>query len=656
MLACVFPEPRHPEPLCLQSGARLSEKATDVQAFLKQNQDSELLRFSTAGSVDDGKSTLIGRLLQDSKSIYDDQLAALTKDSARLNREEIDLALLTDGLKSEREQGITIDVAYRYFSTPRRRFIIADTPGHEQYTRNMATGASTASLAIVLIDARNGVLTQSRRHGFIASLLGIPHVVVCINKMDLVVYSQEVYERIRKEYTAFTERLRIPDILYIPISALRGDNVVERSTRMPWYNGPTLLMQLEGVETTGDRNLVDLRFPVQLVNRPNLDFRGFCGTVASGVVRRGDTVTVASSSRRTRVKAITTFDGELPLAFAGQSVTLQLEDEIDIGRGDMLCHPANMPRATRTAEAMVVWMQETPLRPGATYFIKHTTQSVRGAVARLHYRVDPDTLHRVEVPQLGLNDIGRITLESFKPLYWDPYEHNRATGAFIFIDPLTNATAGVGMLMDRIVQREESAPASSHITRETSLVAPAQRENLLRQKPATLWMTGLSGSGKSSIARALEKRLVDRGHAAFVLDGDNVRHGLNRDLAFSAEDRTENIRRVAEVCRLFNDAGVIVLTSFISPYRHDREQARTVVGDERFLEVFVDAPLAVCETRDPKGLYRKARAGEITSFTGISAPYELPEHPDLRIDTAACNVDAAVDAILAELTRRGWLL
>ena len=628
---------------------------TDLQTFLRQNQESDLLRFSTAGSVDDGKSTLIGRLLQDSKSIYDDQLAALTRDSARLNREEVDLALLTDGLKSEREQGITIDVAYRYFSTPRRRFIIADTPGHEQYTRNMATGASTASLAIVLIDARNGVLTQSRRHGFIAALLGIPHVVVCINKMDLVEYAQEVFERIRREYTEFANRLRIPDMLYIPISALRGDNVVNRSRRMSWYEGPTLLTHLERVETTGDRNLVDLRFPVQLVNRPNLDFRGFCGTVASGVGRPGDAITGASSGRRTRVKAITTFDGELPLAFAGQSVTLQLEDEIDIGRGDMLCHPGNMPRATRTAEAMVVWMQETPLRPGMTYLIKHTTQSVRGAVARLHYRVDPDTLHRVDVPQLGLNDIGRITLETFRPLFWDPYEHNRATGAFIFIDPLTNATAGAGMLMDRIVQREEVAPASRHITREVSLVAPAQREALLRQKPATLWMTGLSGSGKSSIARALEKRLMDGGHAAFVLDGDNVRHGLNRDLAFSAEDRTENIRRVAEVCRLFNEAGVIVLTSFISPYRRDREQARAVVGDERFLEIFVDAPLAVCETRDPKGLYRKARAGEIASFTGVSAPYEIPAKPDLRIDTAAGSVDAAVDSVLEELTRRGWL-
>jgi len=628
---------------------------TDVQEFLRLNQESDLLRFSTAGSVDDGKSTLIGRLLHDCKCIYDDQLAALTSDSAKLNREEVDLALVTDGLKTEREQGITIDVAYRYFSTPRRRFIIADTPGHVQYTRNMATGASTASLAIVLIDARNGVLTQSRRHGFIASLLGIPHVVVCINKMDLVDYSQEIYERIRQDYTRFTERLRIPDILYIPISALRGDNVVDRSDAMPWYTGPTLLTHLESVETTSDRNLVDLRFPVQLVNRPNLDFRGFCGTVASGIVRAGDTVAVASSGRRTRIKAITTFDGEQPQAFAGQSVTVQLEDEIDIGRGDMLSHPANMPRATRSAEAMVVWMQEKPLRPGTTYLIKHTTQTLRGAVARLHYRVDPDTLHREDVPQLGLNDIGRITLETFKPIFWDPYERNRATGAFIFIDPQTNATAGAGMLMDRIIARDEIQPASRNIAHEESLVTPAQREALLRQKPATLWMTGLSGAGKSSIARALEKRLADAGHSAFVLDGDNVRQGLNRDLAFSAEDRSENIRRVSEVCHLLNEAGLIAITAFISPDRKDREQAREVIGHERFLETFVDAPLNVCEARDPKGLYKKARAGEITSFTGISAPYESPEHPALHLDTTQGSVDTAVDAIIAELYRRGLL-
>jgi bifunctional enzyme CysN/CysC len=627
----------------------------DLQDFLRHNRDADLLRFSTAGSVDDGKSTLIGRLLRDCKAIYDDHLAALHADSCRLNREETDLALLTDGLKAEREQGITIDVAYRYFSTPRRRFIIADTPGHEQYTRNMATGASTASLALVLIDARNGVLTQSRRHGFIASLLGIPHVLVCVNKMDLVGYDEAVYERIRREYAQFADRLRIPNLRFIPISALRGDNVVEPSGRMPWYAGPTVLAHLESVETAGGRNLVDFRFPVQYVNRPNLNFRGFCGTLASGIVRPGDAVVVAGSGRRTRVRAVTTFGGDQPAAFAGQAVTLQLEDEVDIGRGDMLCHPANMPRATRSAEAMVVWMQTAPLQPGAVYLVKHTTQTVRAAVARLHYRVDPDTLHRVEAPQLGLNDIGRVTIESFRPLFWDPYEHNRATGAFILIDPRTNATAGAGMLLERIVQREPETPDARHLGREASLVTPAQRAAVLRQQPATLWLTGLSGSGKSSIARTLEKRLADAGHAAYVLDGDNVRHGLSRDLGFSAEDRSENIRRVGEVCRLFNDAGLIAITAFISPYRRDRELAREAVGAARFVEVFVDAPLAVCEQRDPKGLYRKARAGEIASFTGVSAPYEPPADPGLRLDTSAGTVDDAVNAILAELRRRGWL-
>lgn len=625
----------------------------DIQTFLKQNQDADVLRFSTAGSVDDGKSTLIGRLLSDCKCIYDDTLAAVTADSKRLNREEVDLALLTDGLKSEREQGITIDVAYRYFSTPARRFIIADTPGHEQYTRNMATGASTASLAIVLIDARHGVLTQSKRHGFIASLLGIPHVVVCINKMDLMGYSQEVFDQIRHDYTEFTARLKIPDISYIPISALRGDNVVERSAAMSWYTGPTLLNHLESVGTDADRNLVDFRFPVQFVNRPTLDFRGFCGTVASGVVRVGDEVAILPSGRRTRIKAIITFDGEQPFAFAGQSVTLCLEHEIDIGRGHLICHPNNLPHVGRTVEAMVVWMHETPMRSGTPYLIKHTTQSIRGVFSKLHYRVDPNTLHRVDAESLSLNDIGRVTLEAFKPLLWDPYDRNRATGAFIIIDPHSNATVGAGMIVDRLMQRDQPATVSRNITREPGFVTPVQRTVLMRQKPVTLWMSGLSGSGKSSIAKALEQRLIEAGQAAFILDGDNVRHGLNRDLGFSAEDRSENIRRVAEVCGLFNDAGVIVITSFISPYGQDRRLAREIVGDERFIEIFVDTPLEVCEQRDVKGLYRKARTGEISSFTGISAPYEVPEAPDLLIKTVDCTIAQAVAQIVAELERRG---
>ena len=630
---------------------------TDIEQFLKQNQEADVLRFTTAGSVDDGKSTLIGRLLSDCKCIYDDQLAALTADSKRLNREEVDLALLTDGLKAEREQGITIDVAYRYFSTPRRRFVIADTPGHEQYTRNMATGASTADLAVILIDARLGVLTQSRRHGFIASLLGIPHVVVCVNKMDLVGYSEAVFQEIRKTFSAYTARLNLPDIHYLPISALRGDNVVKRSDRMPWYDGPTLLAHLESVETGSRANLIDFRFPVQLVNRPNLNFRGYCGTVASGVVRVGDEVTALPSGKRTRVKSIETFDGQLESAFAGQAVTLCLADERDISRGDMLCRPNNLPHVSQSADAMVVWMSEAPLREGVPYLIKHTTQTVRGTFPQVHYRVDPDTLSRAGGVTLGLNDIGRVTLETYRPLCWDAYAKNRATGAFIVIDPLTHATVGAGMITDRIVQRREAAaPVSRNIMAEAGLVSAEERQTLLRQKPVTLWMTGLSGSGKSSVAKVLEKRLIDAGHAVAGLDGDNVRHGLNRDLGFSAEDRAENLRRVSEVCALMNGAGLLVVTSFISPMAEDRAKARQIIGAERFLEVFVDAPVEECERRDPKGLYKKARAGDIPSFTGISAPYEAPERPDVRIDTASCTIEAAADSLFEELRRRGYLL
>jgi bifunctional enzyme CysN/CysC len=628
---------------------------TEIEEFLKRNQESDVLRFTTAGSVDDGKSTLIGRLLSDCKCIYEDQLAALTADSKRLNREEVDLALLTDGLKAEREQGITIDVAYRYFSTPRRRFIIADTPGHEQYTRNMATGASTADLAVILIDARLGVLTQSRRHGFIASLLGIPHVVVCVNKMDLAGYSEEVFQEIRKSYSAFTARLNLPDVHYLPISALRGDNVVQRSARMPWYDGPTLLAHLEGVETGSRANLIDFRFPVQLVNRPNLNFRGYCGTVASGVVRVGDEVAALPSGTRTRVKSIETFDGPLEAAFAGQAVTLCLADERDISRGDMLCRPNNLPHVTQSTDAMVVWMSESPLRQGVPYLIKHTTQTVRGTFPQVHYRVDPDTLSRVGSGALGLNDIGRVTLETYRPLCWDAYAKNRATGAFIVIDPLTHATVGAGMITDRIVQKAEGVPVSRNIMAEAGLVTEEERQALLRQRPATLWMTGLSGSGKSSVAKALEKRLVGAGHAVAALDGDNVRHGLNRDLGFSAEDRAENLRRVAEVCALMNGAGLLVVTSFISPMAEDRTRARRIIGEERFLEVFVDAPVETCERRDPKGLYKKARAGEIPSFTGISAPFEAPEKPDVRLDTTACTPEAAADCLFEELRGRGFL-
>ncbi len=631
----------------------------NIDELLKQNQESDLLRFTTAGSVDDGKSTLIGRMLADSKNIYEDHLEAITRDSKRLNREETDYALLTDGLKAEREQGITIDVAYRYFSTPKRRFIIADTPGHVQYTRNMVTGASTANLAIILIDARNGVLTQSRRHGFIASLLQIPHVVVAINKMDLVDYSEDVYERIRAEYNTFLSKLSIGDLTYIPISALRGDNVVNKSDRMPWYHGVPLLQHLEDVEISGDRNLIDLRFPVQYVNRPNLDFRGFCGAVASGVIRRGDEIMVLPSRKKSRVKSIVTYDGELDYAFVPQSVTVCLEDEIDISRGDMLVHPHNQPEISYNIEVMLVWMSETEMELNRQYIIKHTTTEVRGVVANLYYSIDPDELHRQDADTLQLNEIGRIAIELFKPLMFDEYNRNRVTGSIILIDPVTNATVAAGMIIKRRSATGDksdesgSVPVSRNIVRESSMVTAEDRFRVLRQKPVTIWMTGLSGSGKSTVAKQLEKRLMESGHPCYLLDGDNIRHRLNRDLGFSAQDRSENIRRVAEVARLFNDAGLIVITSFISPYRNDRENAGKIIGDDNFIEVFIDAPLAVCEKRDPKGLYAKARAGEIGSFTGVSAPYEPPETPALRINTAEISPADAVEDILKYLRDNG---
>ena len=615
-----------------------------VAALIRANRDADLLRFTTAGSVDDGKSTLIGRLLYDSKAIYDDQLAAVQKDSRKLNREEVDLALLTDGLKSEREQGITIDVAYRYFSTPKRRFIIADTPGHIQYTRNMATGASTANLAIILIDARNGVLTQSRRHGFIASLFGIPHILVAINKMDLVDYSEAVYDRIREDYANFAAKLGFRDLAFIPISALRGDNVVHPSLHMPWYKGVSLITHLETVHIGGDRNLIDLRFPVQYVSRPNLDFRGYCGTVASGVLRVGDAIMALPSGKKTRVKSIVTFDGSLNHAFPPQSVTVCLEDEIDIGRGDVLVHPRNQPHVAREVEAMLVWMDETPLELGKAYAIKHLTQTVRGTFAELVYRVDPDELHRQKATSLALNEVGRVTLELFRPIMCDEYARNRTTGSFIVIDPASNRTAGAGMIIERTSRRPvaahaDAAAASHNLKTESSLVPPPAREQLLLQRPATLWLTGPSGSGEATLARQLELRLLAAGHPCYVLDADTLEQGLNRDLGASPDDRAETIRRAAEVARLFNEAGLIVITAFLSPYRADRDQARRIIGSTRFLEVFVDASRA------------DAGAGSI----GLSTPYEPPENPDLVLPTGTLPVEESVTRLLAELTQRGFL-
>ncbi|HNX68304.1 MAG TPA: sulfate adenylyltransferase subunit CysN [Candidatus Omnitrophota bacterium] len=631
------------------------------EKVLKQGREADLLRFSTAGSVDDGKSTLIGRLLYEAHGLYEDQLAAVRKDSARLKREALDLSLVMDGLKAEREQAITIDVAYRYFSTPQRHFIIADTPGHEQYTRNMATGASTADLAVILIDARRGVLLQSKRHAFIASLLGIKHMVIAVNKMDLVGYSEKVFRKIARDFEGFAEKLNVPDTVYIPVSALKGDNVVRKSRHMKWYDGPALLNHLENVHVLSDRNLIDLRFPVQYVLRPGQDFRGYAGRIASGVIRKGDEVLALPSQRRTRIRSIRGPDGAVPYAFAPQSVTVTLEDEIDITRGDMLVHSGNLPQIRREIESILVWMDPSPLALGKVYWIKHTTQLFKCSITRLPFRIDPGTLSRKKAAELKLNEIGRVTVQCFRSVFCDEYTRNRQTGSFILIDPMTHATVAAGMIIERgrlssMVRPDDTAVSQSAlIHRQEGDVPHQERERLLKQKPATLWLTGLSGSGKSTVAYEVEKKLMAAGHLCYVLDGDNVRHGLNRDLGFSPQDRSENIRRVAEVARLLNEAGVIVITAFISPYREDRAKAGEIIGRDRFIEIFLDAPVEVCEKRDPKGLYEKARAGLITEFTGVNAPYEVPEAPALLLDTAVLSADIAADQIIRYLARGGFL-
>ena len=617
--------------------------------------ERDWLRLCILGSVDDGKSTLIGRLLHDSGAVYDDHLEALRRDSARLNREGPDLALLTDGLRAEREQGITIDVAYRSFATPRRRFLIADTPGHEQYTRNMATGASTAQLAILLVDARQGLTTQTRRHAFIASLLGIPHVVLAINKMDLVDFDRDVFDRIAADFEAFSARLSFRDVVRIPVCALQGDNLIARSPRTPWYDGPPLLTHLETVHTASDRNLVDFRFPVQYINRPREDFRGYCGTIASGVVRMGEELVALSSGRRARVTRILTPAGESDKAFASQAVTLCLDADLDIGRGDMLAHPGNIPHQGTEVECMLVWMDTKPLDVGRTYWIKQTTRSVKGVFHTLSYRIAPDTLHRESVQTLELNEVGRATLDLFQPICFDAYESNRTTGAFIVIDAESHATAAAGMILNRMAQR----PAASDAAEDTRSLAPARapthasaRCELLGQRPFTLWLTGLSGSGKTTIALELERQLLADGRLSYVLDGDQLRHGLNRDLGFSPEDRRENMRRAAETARLMNDAGLIVIAAFISPLNADRSMIREIIGAEQYAEIFVDTPLAECERRDPRGLYRKAHAGLLPGFTGVDAPYEPPVTPDLRLDTTTLGVEGAAGRLLRLLEDR----
>lgn len=610
----------------------------------------DVLRFSTAGSVDDGKSTLIGRLLFDAKGIFEDQLEAARRATRTASAGAVDLALLTDGLKAEREQGITIDVAYRYFATPRRKFIVADTPGHEQYTRNMATGASTADLAIILVDARHGVVEQSRRHAYIAHLLGIPELVVAVNKMDLVDYDQAVFERIRAEFRAFAAGLGRRDPTFIPLSALQGDNVVHGTGAMPWYRGPALLEHLESVAIVEHPADKALRLPVQMVLRPDLDFRACAGQLAAGTVRRGDTVVALPSGKRSRIRRIHTRDGALQYAQAPLSVALQLEDEIDIARGDMLVAPEAAPHISSDFEADVVWLGEAPLDPARPYLLKHTTRTVRARVTHLVRRTDVNTLEQHRATVLVLNEIGRVRFATSQPLFLDPYAEQRATGSFILIDPLSNNTVAAGM-----VRREQPA-ASPNVFWSEGDVTRAAREASQGHKGALVWLTGLPCAGKSSIAGALEQRLFRQGVRAYILNGKNLRHGLSGDLDFSPEGRGENLRRAAEVARLLVDAGVVVIGCFVSPLAADRVRVREIVGSRDFLELHVSTPRAVCEQRDTDGLYRRARDGEIAGFTGLDAPYEEPRAPALVLPAHEIDVAVAVERIVALLGRHGIVL
>lgn len=623
----------------------------------------DLLRFSTAGSVDDGKSTLIGRLLYDSKAIFEDQMEAVELASRNRGDEYVDLALLTDGLRAEREQGITIDVAYRYFATPRRKFIIADTPGHIQYTRNMITGASTAELTIILIDARKGVLTQSKRHGFLASLLQIPHVLVAINKMDLVDYSEEVYDRIVADYKEFAASLSTGDILFIPISALKGDNVVDKGDKMAWYDGPTLLHHLENVNVGASRNLVDFRFPVQYVIRPNQDFRGFAGQIGSGRIQTGEEVVVLPSGLGSRVASIVTLDGEQAEAVAGDSVVLTLTDEIDISRGDMIVRKRNLPQRSNQIDVTLAWMNEEALDPKRTYWLQQNTRRIQALVSEINYKIDIDTMHRQDADTLTLNEIGRVQITTTQPLFFDRYQLNRATGSFILIDPFNNTTVAAGMIRGRsqevadiaVVEAdaEASRQSSSDVVWEEATISREMREKRNGHKAAVLWFTGLSGSGKSTLSKRLERRLFDLGARTMFLDGDNLRHGLNGDLGFTAEARKENIRRVGEVAKLGYDFGNIVLCTFISPYQADRDFARSLLPGGRFYEVYVKCDLEVVKRRDPKGLYAKALRGEIKNFTGIDAPYEEPVKPELVVETDLHSADAIVERIMRQLLQAG---
>ncbi|KQN74308.1 sulfate adenylyltransferase subunit CysN [Devosia sp. Leaf64] len=601
-----------------------------LDIWLAEQTDKSLLRFLTCGSVDDGKSTLIGRLLYDSQLILDDQLTSLKKESHNrtVGDEGIDFSLLVDGLAAEREQGITIDVAYRFFSTDKRKFIVADTPGHEQYTRNMATGASNADLALLLVDARKGLLTQTRRHSFILSLVGVKHVVLVVNKIDLVGYDQSVFDKIEADYREFARDLGFQTLAAVPVSALRGDNILTKSERMPWFTGQPLVPYLETIEVAQDKADQPFRFPVQWVNRPNLDFRGFSGTVAAGSVKVGDDVLVAASRKPAKIADIVTMDGSLTSAAAGQAVTLVLDREIDVSRGDALSHPGTTPEFSNQFQAKLVWMNDEPAYQGRSYLLKIGAQTVPATITDIKFRTNVNTLEHVAANKLELNEVGTVTIATDRAIAFDAYADNPLTGGFILIDRLSNATLSAGTI-------EFGLRRAQNLTYQAFDVNRGVRGTMKGQEPQIVWFTGLSGSGKSTIANLLEKRLTAEGRHCYILDGDNVRHGLNKDLGFTEAARVENIRRVAEVAKLMADAGLIVLVSFISPFEKERQLAREIAGDIRFTEVFVSTPLEVAEARDPKGLYAKARRGEIKNFTGIDSPFEAPRNPDLTLDAGA---------------------
>jgi bifunctional enzyme CysN/CysC len=627
----------------------MTQNKLNIQEYLNQDEKKDLLRLLTAGSVDDGKSTLIGRLLFDSKKLYEDQLTALERDSKRVGNagEEIDYALLLDGLKAEREQGITIDVAYRYFSTNKRKFIIADTPGHEQYTRNMITGGSTANLAIILVDARTGVITQTKRHTYLASLLGIKHVVLAINKMDIVDFDEKTYNQISDDYKDFASQLNIPDIQCMPLSALNGDNVVDKSDKMPWYKGPSLLDYLETVHVASDRNFEDFRFPIQYVLRPNLDFRGFSGKIASGVVRKGDEVMAIPSGKKSKIKGIHTYEGELDEAFCPQGVTITLEDEIDISRGEMIVYPDNQPKSSRQFEAMLVWMDENEMNLHTQFVIKHTTNKTKARIDKIQYLVDVNTLDKLAKNSFSLNEIGRVTISTNKALFFDPYYKNKNTGAFVLIDPVTNNTCAVGMIIDKVQDKYLYSRITDmdrdKMNKGESLVSLTEREERYNQKGQTIWITGLHGSGKRELAYTLEKTLFDKGKTVVVFDGATVRAGLSHELDYSLADRAEHLRRVAHTCKMLNDQGIITICSFISPSENIRQQVKEIIGEEKFQLVYINRNMDACKLRQPD-LYEKYENGEISNLPGLDFVYEQPQ--DALIVEGIESIEIIVNSII----------